>query len=120
MWSPKGLQLLLWQKQKPVFGRTFGSHEDGLLVGLDKVVLNCSMTQEGGVGASQQGMRTTDLDWGRNWTMWEKHLEKLLNFTDMPSVEETQFYDLQALHIFFVIDNQKAPQGKLPGMKESL
>lgn len=34
--------------------------------------------------------RTADLDWG-HCPSWKEQFDKLLNSTDMPSVEETEF-----------------------------
>lgn len=44
----------------PVVAVVCGVYEDRLLVGLYKVLANCSMTQEGGIGAPQQGSTLLD------------------------------------------------------------
>ncbi len=116
MWSPDDCTLCCRSNNLNVEG-VWGFREDGVLVGPNKF---CQMTQEGGVGASQQERRAADLDWRYYWAIWEEYFEKPLNLIDFCAlcgggkVVRLCISFWRGLQII-----KKLHRAKVPGMEES-
>ena len=106
-------------------GKARGGHEGGLLVGLEEILANHPVPQEGEIALHQHCLQWR---WGAldlNWDIvarWKEYLEDLLNPTDTPSIVEAEAGDseddsfMTKAEVTQVV--RKRLSGKAPGVDE--
>lgn len=112
-WCGEKAALPLLQQKQNYCWRTFESHKDWRSRASTEMCRAVGWLRKEELGLHSRGSDC----WPWLGTLLDGVGGTLSGLTDVPSAEETKFYHLQTLHIFFIIDNWKAPWGQLPEVK---